>query len=194
VLTKPEAKDLARLEKVIANALESIQKDGADIGRALCQIRDGHLYRGTHHSFELYVRERFDLNRRSAYHFLDWGYLAEKCQLDFDGAEEARQLVASLPPELRAAVRDSAQAMSPEEIGEVSKFLALSRQERVSEVNRREEESRKRTTPPRESNAAAIDQGQRLLRRAIKVFQRVGPEAEEVIGLLEQALKKTAAL
>jgi hypothetical protein len=54
-LTPPEIDDLNRLEAIAQHGLGAY----VDVGKALTQIRDQHLYRDSHPSFEAYLRERW---------------------------------------------------------------------------------------------------------------------------------------
>lgn len=56
-LTPAEIENLDRLEGVVQHGLGTY----ALVANALGEIRDGHLYRDTHPSFETYVRERWGL-------------------------------------------------------------------------------------------------------------------------------------
>jgi hypothetical protein len=62
-LTKPEEARLKRLEGVIQRGMKSF----LEVGRALTEVRDQRLYRGSFPSFELYLRERWGFNRQYAY-------------------------------------------------------------------------------------------------------------------------------
>lgn len=57
-LTPAEIDDLSRLEGMAQQRLGSYLQ----VGHALAEIRDRHLYRGSHRSFETYVRERWGLS------------------------------------------------------------------------------------------------------------------------------------
>ena len=66
-LTKAEQKTLAAHEAVIRRGLASF----VEVGTALAAILKGRLYRGTHGSFEAYVAELWDMERRHAYRLID---------------------------------------------------------------------------------------------------------------------------
>jgi hypothetical protein len=66
-LTKTEQKSLAAHEAVIQRGLGSF----VEVGSALAAIRDNREYRGTHPTFEAYVAERWDIERRQAYRLID---------------------------------------------------------------------------------------------------------------------------
>src|ERR1700750_3396885 len=65
----PEA-DLTPAEIEILDQLEAIVQPGlgayVDVGDALAEIRDRHLYRDSHPSFEAYVHERWGVDAPSA--------------------------------------------------------------------------------------------------------------------------------
>jgi N6-adenosine-specific RNA methylase IME4 len=66
-LTEYEQSELTRLEAIIETHL--IAKQSA--GEALLKIRDERLYRGTHATFEAYVRERWRIERRYALYLVE---------------------------------------------------------------------------------------------------------------------------
>jgi hypothetical protein len=57
-LTPAESDNLNRLEAVAQNGFGAY----VEVGEALTEIRDGHLYRDSHPSFESYLRERWAVN------------------------------------------------------------------------------------------------------------------------------------
>jgi hypothetical protein len=57
-LMPAEIGDLGRLEAVVQDGLGAY----VQVGDALAEIRDGHLYRDSHGSFETYARERWGVN------------------------------------------------------------------------------------------------------------------------------------
>ena len=59
-LTPDEIENLNRLEAVAQDGVESY----VQVSNALSEIRDRHLYRNSHPSFEAYVRERWGINRQ----------------------------------------------------------------------------------------------------------------------------------
>lgn len=61
------AGSLAEYEAVIERGLQTF----VEVGNALMAIRDGRLYLGDHRTFEDYCRERWQLERRRAYHLMD---------------------------------------------------------------------------------------------------------------------------
>src|SRR5574340_954971 len=62
VLTKDDAKALARCEATIERGQETFLR----VGQALAEIRDGKLYRATHKRFEDYCQERWSFQRNYA--------------------------------------------------------------------------------------------------------------------------------
>ena len=58
-LTKTETASLTDCEQVIERGMATF----VDVGRALLQIRDKRLYRGTHASFDAYCKERWDFDQ-----------------------------------------------------------------------------------------------------------------------------------
>jgi len=82
-LTRAELAELTTLEATVDQGLETF----VEVALALRRIRDRRLYRQSHGSFESYVRDRFDLGRRTAY-----GYL------------EAAGVLANVPPEAQLSL------------------------------------------------------------------------------------------
>jgi hypothetical protein len=66
-MTAAECDRLAELEATIARDLERV----VEVGRSLREIRDRGLYRDVAPSFELYMKQRWDFERRSAYNYID---------------------------------------------------------------------------------------------------------------------------
>src|SRR5678815_2749444 len=62
-LTPIETAKLENLEELIRGGLKSC----FEVGRALRQIRDERLYRGTHGEFDLYCQDTFDIASRYAH-------------------------------------------------------------------------------------------------------------------------------
>ena len=54
---------LHELEATIARGLETF----AEVGAALLEIRDQKLYRGSHKTFETYLRDRWEISRSYAH-------------------------------------------------------------------------------------------------------------------------------
>lgn len=53
-----------------------------EVGIALARLRDEKMYASTHETFELFVRERFDLSRRRAYQLINESAVARDYGLD----------------------------------------------------------------------------------------------------------------
>jgi hypothetical protein len=70
---RPQSEDLARCEKVIAEHVASY----ATVGAALREIRDRNLYRVTHDTFEAYIEQRWQMERRHAYRLIDSAGVAQ---------------------------------------------------------------------------------------------------------------------
>ena len=61
-LTKPERIQLEELETVISNGIQTF----AVVGNALLAIREGHLYRAEHGTFEAYCQKKWGMTHRHA--------------------------------------------------------------------------------------------------------------------------------
>jgi len=72
-LTEAETADLAHLEEVIAQGIQTFYMTGA----ALATVRDNRLYRTTHATFEAYCGERWDLTSRTVYRIIAAAGVAE---------------------------------------------------------------------------------------------------------------------
>jgi hypothetical protein len=66
-LTAIESERLSYCEMTISAGLGSFY----EVGLAILEIRDNHLYRGTHSTFESYLNQRFSISRRRAYQLMD---------------------------------------------------------------------------------------------------------------------------
>lgn len=66
-LSVTERKALRRCEETI----EAGQKTFVEIGNALIEIRDSHLYKETHKTFESYMKERWGFSRPRAYQLIE---------------------------------------------------------------------------------------------------------------------------
>jgi hypothetical protein len=65
-LTVTDAERLVELESVVERGLQTF----IEVGNALREIRDGHLYQATHGTFESYCRERWHVSRAHAYRLM----------------------------------------------------------------------------------------------------------------------------
>ena len=98
-LTTTEKTTLKEREETIASGLQTF----VEVGRALCDIRDGKLYRASHETFEAYCQDRWQMARRTAYQIIGGADVYEN--LSANGAQKVlpkneRQTrpLASLPP------------------------------------------------------------------------------------------------
>lgn len=66
-LSANETTTLAECETIVTNGIRSF----VDVGNALRTIRDQRLYRGTHETFDKYVKENWDLGRAHAYRLIE---------------------------------------------------------------------------------------------------------------------------
>lgn len=66
VLSLAESTALAGYKQTITNGLKTFY----DVGRALTEIRDNKLYRGTHKTFESFCQDEWDMERRHAYRLI----------------------------------------------------------------------------------------------------------------------------
>ena len=66
-LTKTEATRFEACESIIENGQQTFM----DVGRALLEIRDSHLYRSTHKTFDEYCRERWSMERTYAHRIIE---------------------------------------------------------------------------------------------------------------------------
>lgn len=67
ILTVGETKELKQLEAIIEKGLNTF----VDVGKALARIRDAELYKGSHGTFELYCRDKFNLSKAHAYRMIE---------------------------------------------------------------------------------------------------------------------------
>lgn len=99
-LTKRETDKKERLETIVDNWIEQ----ALEAGKALMQIKKEKLYRVTHKTFELYVKERFSKTRQWAYDFCNWyqvNHLAERLEKPLsNNATTALSSVAKNSPSL----------------------------------------------------------------------------------------------
>jgi N6-adenosine-specific RNA methylase IME4 len=131
-LRRPERERLAKLEAIIDDGLDRF----VAVAAALLEIRDRRLYRATHTTFESYVRERFQLARRTCY-----GYL------------EAAAVAANVPPEAQLTL-SHLRALAPlpapaqRELAEVISPLTVAEARRVIKEWRRQQRLRLADRPP----------------------------------------------
>jgi|LSQX01.2.fsa_nt_gb hypothetical protein len=111
-LTAKERKNLKTLEEVIEAGLGTFSR----VGRALLQIRDCRLYRGSFESFDAYCQERWEFSRQRAHQLITAASTAEELStiVDTPPAREAHvRPLLSLPPEYRGDVWQAAVASAP---------------------------------------------------------------------------------
>src|SRR5512139_3559133 len=95
---------IIELEKII----EQGQQTFIEVGRALMEIRDQRLYRGTHATFEAYCRERWGWTRDYADKHIDAVRVTDALPTDVGkpaNEAQARAMLAKLEPQERAQVR-----------------------------------------------------------------------------------------
>lgn len=66
-LTAPERSDLRRLEKVVEDGMQTF----LEVGQALKEIRDAKLYREKWTTFDGYVEDRWEFQKRHAYRLIE---------------------------------------------------------------------------------------------------------------------------
>jgi len=66
-LTAPERSDFRRLEKVVEDGMQTF----LEVGQALKEIRDAKLYREKWTTFEGYVEDRWEFQKRHAYRLIE---------------------------------------------------------------------------------------------------------------------------
>lgn len=102
-LTTDERTELNQCETVIERGIKVF----FEVGEALLSIRDKRLYRATHHTFEQYCRERWDMSRRRANQLIESaaviGNLGTIVPKPANEAQ-ARELVTLTPDEQRLVV------------------------------------------------------------------------------------------
>lgn len=107
-LTTAERHCLTAYEAVIAQGMESF----IDVGNALCQIRDGELYRDKYNTFAEYVGDRWNMKRAHAYRLMFASEVAmspigDKVGWKPDAESQVRE-VATIPEEHRETVLSEA--------------------------------------------------------------------------------------
>ena len=112
-LTAKERKNLKTLEEVIEAGLGTFSR----VGRALLQIRDCRLYRGSFESFDAYCQERWEFSRQRAHQLITAASTAEELStiVDTPPAREAhvRPLLA-IPKDHQAEVWQAAVETAPD--------------------------------------------------------------------------------
>lgn len=110
-LTTTEAADLARHEAVIASGLQTF----VEVGLALADIRDGRLYRASHHSFSDYLEARWPAigGRRQADRLIASAEVQENLRpigLTLSSESQARPLTGLDPDGQRQAMQQATAA------------------------------------------------------------------------------------
>ena len=66
-LSSAEVEHLNRLEAIVQRALDA----DVEVGNAFANIDDAWLYRGTHQTFEAYLRDRWGITRSRGYQLIE---------------------------------------------------------------------------------------------------------------------------
>lgn len=102
-LTREESIALADCERVIEQGLKTF----VEVGSALAFVNENRLYRGTHETFEVYAKEKWNLSRTRSYELMAAAdvvsAIADTGQAPPENEAQARQL-SRLPEEDRADV------------------------------------------------------------------------------------------
>ena len=114
VITESEVSELKRLESVINRG----KKAFLEVGAALKEVRDRHLYRASHKTFAAYVEEKLGFKRRYAYNLIESAEAVGNVQhaaqnFQIDNARQATEL-AKAPEEKREAVVERAVEIAEE--------------------------------------------------------------------------------
>ncbi len=101
-LPSDEQAALDRAERVIAKGVRIF----VEVGRALAEIRDRHLYRALHRTFEKYCGARWGFSRQRAYQLIDAaGVVSEMSTIvDKPATESVARELAKAPPTERERV------------------------------------------------------------------------------------------
>lgn len=100
---------MSELEEQIEDAFDSAVGALLKAGRSLRSIRDQKMYKEEHGSFEKYVHDRWDMQRRRAYQYIDAADIIEDLseafeQKELPKSESALRPLASLTRIQRIAV------------------------------------------------------------------------------------------
>jgi hypothetical protein len=114
LIDKTDNRKLVALEKVIDEGLRTF----TDVGSALLQIRDGGLYQPQYSSFELYCRERWDLEHSRVYQLMDSAQVVQNLKTSTSGgslptSERQARPLALLPLEQQAEAWNKAVESAP---------------------------------------------------------------------------------
>jgi hypothetical protein len=110
-LVKPKENRLAELEQVIEKGMAGF----IEVGRALMEIRDAHLYKKEHGTFEGYCKEKWGMSRPHAYRLIDGAKVVGALSPigDKPATESQARPLTSLPPEEQAAAWREAVETAP---------------------------------------------------------------------------------
>jgi len=75
-------------EELEAQITESITTTFYIVGRALAQIQAGKLYRTTHRTFELYVKDMWEVNRQLAYRYITAASVVDNIRQALPGGDD----------------------------------------------------------------------------------------------------------
>lgn len=111
-LSSAEADSLGRCESVIEKGLKTFY----EVGGALAEIRESHLYRVEYATFEDYCRERWGMARRTAYQLMDAAEVVENvrnCAQTIPSNEAQARELAPFEPEIQKAIWQVALKTAP---------------------------------------------------------------------------------
>ena len=109
ILSSAEVEHLNRLEAIVQRALDA----DVEVGNALADINDAWLYRGTHQTFEAYLRDRWGIDRPRGYQPIEAAGMADPPAPDVDALVGGTELEASkLLPRLRLLLTQSSGAIA----------------------------------------------------------------------------------
>jgi hypothetical protein len=138
-LTSAEVEHLDRLEAIVQRGVDA----DLQLGNALAEISDASLYRGTHQTFEAYLRDRWGISRAPDNQLIQAAELADPSSTEIDlpapaTEPEERPLapVRGEGPEAVANLWEQAfQELSDDEVIVVEVRLTLHRRELVAGLN-----------------------------------------------------------
>lgn len=109
ILSSAEVEHLKRLEAIVQRALDA----DAEVGNAFADINDAWLYRGTHQTFEAYLRDRWGICRSRGYQVIEVGGTADQPSPEVDPLAPGTELEAgNLLPRLRLLLTQSSAAVA----------------------------------------------------------------------------------
>ncbi len=108
-LSSAEVERLNRLEAIVQRALDA----DVEVGNAFADIEDAWLYRGTHQTFDAYLRDRWGISRSRGHQLVEAAEKADRPFPDVDEPAPGTELEASkLLPWLRLLLRESSGAIA----------------------------------------------------------------------------------